>query len=79
MATIYLSATYEGLKAYCRVVFEALRKSRQPFLPMKDYIATDQRPVNKCVRNVEKSDLYVGLFVFRYGSVPSADQGNSNG
>ena len=32
----------------------------------------------RCLRDVEKADRSVRLFVFRYGSVPIADQGNSN-
>ena len=49
MATIYLSSTYEDLKDYRRVVFEALRKAGYTVIGMEDYVATDQRPVEKCL------------------------------
>jgi formylglycine-generating enzyme required for sulfatase activity len=77
--TIYLSSTYEDLKDYRLAVFEALRKSGYYVIAMEDYVATDQRPVDKCLNDVEKADLYVGLFAFRYGYIPPANHNNPNG
>ncbi|MCI1279003.1 MAG: DUF4062 domain-containing protein [Nitrospira sp.] len=79
MATIYLSSTYEDLKDYRRVVFEALRKSGHQVIAMEDYVATDQRPVDKCLKGVEAADLYVGLFAFRYGYIPPVQHNNPHG
>ncbi|HSL05741.1 MAG TPA: DUF4062 domain-containing protein, partial [Nitrospiraceae bacterium] len=79
MATIYLSSTFEDLKDYRRVVFDALRKSGHQVIAMEDYVASDQRPVDKCLKDVEKSDIYVGLFAFRYGYVPPSQHNNPNG
>ena len=78
MTTIYLSSTYEDLKEYRRVVFDALRKSGYQAIAMEDYVATDQRPVDKCLKDVAEADIYVGIFAFRYGYVPPADHSNSN-
>jgi conflict system STAND superfamily ATPase/uncharacterized protein DUF4062 len=77
VTTIYLSSTYEDLKEYRTAVVEALRKSGYQVLAMEDYIATDRRPVDKCLADVARADIYVGLFAFRYGYVPPADHGNS--
>ena len=79
MATIYLSSTYEDLKEYRRVVFDALRKSGYQVIAMEDYVATDQRPVDKCLKDVEKADIYIGLFAFRYGYVPPVQHTNPKG
>ncbi len=79
MATIYLSSTYEDLKDFRRVVFEALRKGGYDVIAMEDYVATDQRPVEKCLKDVEKADIYVGLFAFRYGYVPPPQHQNPKG
>jgi formylglycine-generating enzyme required for sulfatase activity len=79
MATIYLSSTYEDLKDYRRVVFDALRKSGYQVIAMEDYVATDQRPVDKCLKDVERADIYVGLFAFRYGYVPPVHHENPMG
>jgi formylglycine-generating enzyme required for sulfatase activity len=46
---------------------------------MEDYVATDRRPVEKCLADVAGADIYVGLFAFRYGYVPPAEHGNPDG
>ena len=74
--TIYLSSTYEDLKDYRRAVFEALRKAGHHVIAMEDYVAADQRPVDQCLKDVEKADVYVGLFAFRYGYVPPPEHQN---
>lgn len=79
MATIYLSSTYEDLKDYRRVVYEALRRSGHQVIAMEDYVARDQRPLEKCLQDVQSTDLYVGLFAFRYGYVPPSRHDNPNG
>ncbi len=79
MTTIYLSSTYEDLKDYRRVVFDALRQSGYHVIAMEDYVAADKRPVDKCLADVAGADIYVGLFAFRYGYVPPPGHNNSNG
>lgn len=79
MATFYLSSTYEDLKDYRRVVYEALRKAGHHVIAMEDYVAADQRPVDKCLRGVEAADIYIGLFAFRYGYIPPAQHDNPKG
>ena len=79
MPTIYLSSTYEDLKDYRQAVYEALRKSGYDVIAMEEYVATDRRPVEKCLKDVEQADVYVGLFAFRYGFIPPQEHGNPRG
>ncbi len=79
MTTIYLSSTYEDLKEYRRIVFDALRKSKYTVIAMEDYVATDKRPVEKCLVDVARSDIYVGIFAFRYGYIPPSEHNNPAG
>ncbi len=79
MTTIYLSSSYEDLKDYRRVVFEALRRSGYNVIAMEEYVARDDRPVYACLQDVDHADIYVGLFAFRYGYIPPAAHGNPNG
>ncbi len=79
MAKIYLSSTYEDLKGYRRAVYEDFRKAGHQVIAIEDYVAADQRPVQKCLKDVEESDIYVGLFAFRYGYVPPSQHNNPNG
>jgi formylglycine-generating enzyme required for sulfatase activity len=78
MTTIYISSTYEDLKEFREVVYKALRKSGYDVIAMEDYVAADQRPVEKCLDDVKKADIYVGIFAFRYGYVPPETHGNPN-
>jgi len=80
MTTIYLSSTYEDLKDYRKAIFDALSKvSHYKVIAMENYVATDKRPVEKCLQDVAKSDLYIGLFGFRYGYIPPAEHNNPDG
>jgi Domain of unknown function (DUF4062) len=59
MTTIYLSSTYEDLKDYRQIVFDALRKSGYSVIAMEDDVATDKRPVDKCLEDIGRADIYV--------------------
>src|SRR5262245_44052978 len=76
---IYLSSTYEDLKAYRAAVFAGLAKAGLDVARMEDYTAADERPVEYCLRDVGQSDIYVGLFAWRYGYPPPAEHGNPDG
>jgi len=69
---IYLSSTFEDLKDYRRRVYDQLRTLRHDVIAMEDYVAADERPLDKCLRDVRDSDVYIGLFAWRYGYVPRA-------
>ena len=71
MAKIYISSTYSDLKEYREKVYQTLRKMQHDAQAMEDYVASDRRPLDKCLADVAKSDLYVGIFAWRYGYIPS--------
>jgi Domain of unknown function (DUF4062) len=73
VARIYLSATYGDLKEHRAKAYRALRQLGHDAVAMEDYVATDQRPVGKCLEDVAACDLYVGIFGHRYGYVPDHD------
>ncbi|GAB6042824.1 nSTAND1 domain-containing NTPase [Endothiovibrio diazotrophicus] len=79
MTTIYLSSTYEDLKEHRAAVFDALRRSGYQVIAMEDDVARDDRPLRACLADVERADLYVGLFAFRYGYIPPVEHGNPQG
>src|SRR5437588_6186157 len=70
MATIYLSSTYGDLIEHRNLVYRALRRMHHHVIAMEDYVATDQRPLDKCLADVADSDLYIGIFAWRYGYIP---------
>ncbi len=79
MPTIYLSSTFEDLKDFRQAVLEGLRRSEYHVLNMENYVAGAQRPVEKCLNDVAKADLYIGLFAFRYGYIPPTQHQNPQG
>jgi len=70
MAKIYVSSTYSDLADYRQAVYRVLREIRQDVIAMEDYVASDERPADRCMADVAACDLYVGLFAWRYGFVP---------
>jgi hypothetical protein len=73
MAKIYISSTYSDLIEYRDAVYKSLRKMGHDVIAMEDYVASDKRPVDKCLSDVKRCDLYVGIFAWRYGFIPKDD------
>jgi Domain of unknown function (DUF4062) len=70
---IYVSSTFEDLKTHREAVASTLRQMHDDVICMEDYVARDQRPLDKCLADVSACDIYVGIFALRYGFVPTAD------
>ena len=70
MARIYVSSTHSDLVDARERVYRALRQMRHDVIAMEDYVATDQRPLDKCLADVAECDIYVGVFAWRYGYIP---------
>lgn len=73
MARIYISSTYQDLVRYREAVIKFLRQSGHQIVCMEDYGAGDERPLDRCLSDVDTCDLYVGVFAWRYGYIPSQD------
>jgi WD40 repeat protein len=76
---VYLSSTFEDLEQHRAAVFSALEKAGLAVARMEGYTAADERPLDLCLRDVAQSDIYVGLFAWRYGYVPPPVHGNPLG
>ena len=74
---VYISSTYEDLKEYREAVYRTLRKMRYDVIAMEDYVAQDQRPLQKCLEDVASCDIYVGIFA-RYGYIPNDNNKDNN-
>jgi formylglycine-generating enzyme required for sulfatase activity/predicted Ser/Thr protein kinase len=70
MAKIYISSTYDDLKKEREAAAKAIRRLKHQAIAMEDYVASDQRPLDKCLQDVRSSDAYVGIFAWRYGFIP---------
>jgi tetratricopeptide (TPR) repeat protein len=74
MTKIYISSTYSDLVEHRERVYDVLRKMRYDVMAMEDYVATDERPLDKCLADVASCDLYVGIFAWRYGYIPPGQE-----
>jgi hypothetical protein len=73
MKRIYISSTVEDLKDYRLAVADALRKCGYDVDAMEKYPARDDRPKAASESDASNCDIYVGIFAWRYGYVPSED------
>lgn len=73
MAKVYLSSPFWDLARHRAAVYRALRRLGHDVVAMEDYVATDERPKDKCLADVTACDLYVGVLAWRYGFVPPGE------
>lgn len=74
MINVYLSSTFEDLKTHREAVCRQLQSMKDIRVKaMETYVAADDRPKDVCLKDVSESDIYVGVFAWRYGYVPTAD------
>ncbi|NIM13362.1 MAG: DUF4062 domain-containing protein [Candidatus Aminicenantes bacterium] len=78
MARIYISATYEDLELERKAVYEALVDMGHDVVAMEHYIAADERPLIKCLSDVENCDILVGIIAWRYGHRPQDKENPHN-
>jgi len=77
MATkVFLSSTSIDLAEHRQAAIEAIRRLGMKPVCMEDFGAAREAPIPFCVRQVQKSDAYIGLFGWRYGYV-DPDTGKS--
>ncbi|MGH6801890.1 MAG: DUF4062 domain-containing protein, partial [Methyloceanibacter sp.] len=70
---VYVSSTFVDLEAFRAKVLERLRRSQSIVVAMEDYAAFDERPADKCLKDVKGCDIYVGILAKRYGYIPAND------
>jgi exo-beta-1,3-glucanase (GH17 family) len=70
MAKIYISSTYVDLKKEREAAAQAVRRLLHQPIAMEDYVASDKRPVDKCLQDVRSCDAFIGIFALRYGYIP---------
>jgi hypothetical protein len=78
VARIYISSTFKDLEQCRKAICAQLRRlAGHEVVAMEEYVACDERPMDKCLEDVDKCDVYIGIFAWRYGFVPK--DGNPEG
>ena len=70
MVKVYVSSTYRDLLEFREKVRLALTQLGFDGVAMEYYVAEGRRPVEQCLEDVSGSDIYIGIFAWRYGWVP---------
>src|SRR5438128_1369969 len=70
---IYVSSTTNDLENCRAAVVDQIRRLGHEPVSMEGYGASTLPPVRKCLEDVARCDLYVGLFAWRYGHVPQGE------
>src|SRR5687768_11362398 len=71
---VYISSTYRDLRAWREAAARAARAFECTTLAMEDYVAADERPLEKCLADVRRSDIYIGIIARRYGYRPPGQE-----
>jgi|AntRauTorcE11898_2_1112593.scaffolds.fasta_scaffold02295_3 hypothetical protein len=67
--TIFISSTYEDLKEHRSQIWELLENYDVHVNGMEKFGARKETPLETCLNEVERSDIYVGVISFRFGSI----------
>ncbi|HTI46507.1 MAG TPA: DUF4062 domain-containing protein [Casimicrobiaceae bacterium] len=67
---VYISSTYIDLVEHRAAVARLLRQMGHEVIGMEEYVAEGSRPLDRCLKDVDSAEIYVGIFAWRYGYVP---------
>lgn len=67
---VFLSSTYIDLVEHRKAALEALERLGHGVNRMEIFGARPMEPVVACLEEVDKSDLFLGIYAHRYGYVP---------
>jgi uncharacterized protein DUF4062/HEAT repeat protein/NACHT domain-containing protein len=70
LTKVYVSATFADLAECREAVHVAARRLEMEDVAMESYVAHSQQPLERCLADVARCELYIGLFAWRYGFVP---------
>ncbi|GIJ79913.1 HEAT repeat domain-containing protein [Micromonospora phaseoli] len=71
---VYISATQKDLLDYRAAVHAAARRLEIEDVAMEAYGADIRPPLERCLADVRRCDLYIGLFAWRYGYRPPGQE-----
>lgn len=71
---VFVSSTSTDLVEYRKHVQDVIRQLGAIDISMEHFGARDERPKDECLRMIqEESELFVGIYAHRYGSIPMGE------
>lgn len=68
---VFVSSTYIDLANYRSAAAEALERLGLELARMETFGARPQEPMEACLAEIEASELFVGIYAYRYGYIPT--------
>ncbi len=72
--TVFISSTFLDLKKARAKVWDSLEQFDVTVKGMERFGARRDNPLTTCLKEVEQSDIFVGIIGFRYGSIDAKSQ-----
>lgn len=70
---VFISSTFKDLSAFRQTAIEAVRQLGAVDVSMEHFGARDERPKDECLTLIGESDVFVGIYAYRYGYIPEGD------
>jgi len=71
---VFISSTFADLQDYRLSIWKVLKTEKIEVLGMEKFGARKTAPLETCLVEVEKCDIYVGIIAFRHGSIENETQ-----
>lgn len=71
---VFIGSTYEDLKDYRQAVQNELIRLETVIKGMEYFGSTPNTPLKECLKKVNESKIYIGIFAMRYGSIEETSQ-----
>lgn len=68
---VFVSSTAKDLEVYRSKVLDALRALDMFPIAMEDFVASNHNALQYCYDQMQKADLFIGIYAHRYGFSPS--------
>jgi tetratricopeptide (TPR) repeat protein len=68
---VFISSTYKDLVDYRAAAIRAVEGTSYQAVKMEVFGARADEPLQACLKEVEASDLFIGIYAHRYGYVPT--------
>ena len=66
---VFISSTFEDLEEYRKEIWQLLSQYNVNVLGMEQFGARKETPLETCINEVQRSDIYVGIIAQRLGSI----------
>jgi tetratricopeptide (TPR) repeat protein len=71
---VFISSTYKDLIDYRAAAIRAVEGTNYQASKMEVFGARPDEPLDACLKEVEESDFFIGIYAHRYGYVPASSE-----